>query len=96
MKRDQKKAGTTTTGSAGETADKTVKHLQLLLPAGVKFTDVYMDASDVAQELNISKRGVRNIRMSGKISYTNPFGKIYYYRQEIVAALEENKKPKKR
>lgn len=95
MKKDQKKAGTTATESVGETTDKTLEHLQLLLPPGVKFTDVYMDASDVAQELNISKRGVRNIRISGKISYTNPFGKIYYYRQEIAAVLEENKKPKR-
>jgi hypothetical protein len=95
MKKDQKNASTTALRSVGETTDQTVKHLQLLLAPGVKFTDVYMDASDVAQELNISKRGVRNIRMSGKISYTNPFGKIYYYRQEIAAVLEENKKPKK-
>jgi hypothetical protein len=74
---------------------RTVNQAQLILPPGVKFGDVYMDASEVAQELNISKRGVRNMRVSGKISYTNPFGKIYYYRQEIAAVLEENKKPKR-
>jgi hypothetical protein len=77
------------------TRKTTVIQAQLILPPGVKFGDVYMDASDVAQELNISKRGVRNMRVSGKISYTNPFGKIYYYRQEIAAVLEANKKPKR-
>jgi hypothetical protein len=69
--------------------------VQSVLPPGVKFDDIYMDASQVAQELNISKRVVRNIRISGKISYTNPFGKVFYYRQEIAALLELNKKNKK-
>ena len=73
----------------------TVKYLQLLLPPGVKFDDIYIDASQVAQELHISKRVVRNIRIAGRISYTNPFGKIFYYRQEIAGIMEANKKPKK-
>jgi hypothetical protein len=63
-----------------------------LLPAGTKFSDIYMDACDVAIELKISKRLVRNMRASGKLSYTNPFGKIWYYRQEIAEILEVNKK----
>jgi hypothetical protein len=50
------------------------KYKEMVLPPGVKFDDIYMDAPQVAQELNISKRVVRNIRMSGKISYTKPFG----------------------
>ena len=69
--------------------------MELLLPAGIKFDDIYMDAPQVAQELHISKRVVRNIRLSGKLSYTNPFGKIFYYRQEIAAIMEANKKGKK-
>lgn len=67
----------------------------LLFPQGTKFNDIYMDASDVALELNISKRLVRNMRVSGKLSYTNPFGKIWYFRQEIAEILEVNKKPRK-
>jgi hypothetical protein len=67
----------------------------LLLPQGTKFNDIYMDASEVAIELNISKRLVRNMRVSGKLSYTNPFGKIWYLRQEIAEILEVNKKPRK-
>lgn len=67
----------------------------LLLPAGTKFNDIYMDASDVAIELKISKRLVRNMRASGKLSYTNPFGKIWYFRQEIAEILEGNKKSRK-
>jgi hypothetical protein len=67
----------------------------LLFPSGTKFNDIYMDASDVAIELKISKRLVRNMRASGKLSYTNPFGKIWYFRQEIAEILEGNKKPRK-
>jgi hypothetical protein len=74
----------------------TEKKTQFVLPPGVKFDDIYMDASQVAQELNISKRVVRNIRVSGKISHTNPFGKVFYYRQEIAAILEANKKTKRK
>lgn len=85
---------TTTYKPAGE--KECEKYMELLLPAGVKFDDIYMDAPQVAQELNISKRVVRNIRMSGKVSYTNPFGKIFYYRQEIAAIMEAHKKAKKK
>ena len=67
----------------------------LLLPPGTKFNDIYMDASDVAFELKISKRLVRNMRASGKVSYTNPFGKIWYFRQEIAEILEVNKKSRR-
>jgi len=71
------------------------KPMKLLLPPGTKFNDIYMDASDVAFELKISKRLVRNMRASGKVSYTNPFGKIWYLRQEIAEILEANKKPRR-
>ena len=94
MKNNEKNTSTPNDALAG--IEKiTVKYLQLLLPPGVKFDDVYIDASQVAQELHISKRVVRNIRIAGKISYTNPFGKIFYYRQEIAGIMEANKKPKK-
>jgi len=94
MKNNEKNNSTPNDALAG--IEKiTVKYLQLLLPPGVKFDDVYIDASQVAQELHISKRVVRNIRIAGKISYTNPFGKIFYYRQEIAGIMEANKKPKK-
>ena len=66
-----------------------------LHPLGAKLNDVYMDAQQVAQELNISKRTVRNMRISGKLSFTTLFGKIFYYRQEITALLEANKILKK-
>lgn len=82
------------TASPGKrTSEKqAVSYMELLLPPGIKFDDIYMDAPQVAQELHISKRVVRNIRLSGKLSYTNPFGKIFYYRQEIAAIMEANKK----
>ena len=67
----------------------------LLLPPGIKFNDIYMDASDVAIELKITKRLVRNMRASGKLSFTNPFGKIWYLRQEIAEILEANKKTRR-
>ena len=86
--------------SPTETAPSTPMHnhtqtdtaANMLLPVGTKFNDIYMDASDVAFELKISKRLVRNMRVSGKLSYTNPFGKIWYLRQEIAEILEANKK----
>ena len=76
-------------------AKQAQRFLELLLPPGTRFDDIYMDAPQIAQELHISKRVVRNIRMSGKLSYTNPFGKIFYYRQEIAAIMEAKKKPKR-
>lgn len=95
MKQSIKRKKQTVISHSENPETATVKHLELLLPPGVKFNDIYMDAPQVAQELNISKRVVRNIRMSGKISYTNPFGKVFYYRQEIAAIMEANKKLKK-
>jgi hypothetical protein len=71
------------------------EYMKLILPPGLKFDDIYMDAPQVAQELNISKRVLRNVRVNGKISYTNPFGKVFYYRQEIAAIMEASKKAKK-
>ena len=68
----------------------------LLLPSGAKFSDIYMDASQVAQELNYGKRAVRNMRLRGVLSFTTLIGKLFYYRQEIAAILQANKVPKKK
>jgi hypothetical protein len=79
---------------------RTVKNVRtesvLLLPSGAKFNDIYMDSSQVAQELNYGKRAVRNIRLRGALSYTTLTGKLFYYRQEIAAILQANKVPKKK
>jgi len=96
MKRNEKNNGRTIPHPINASPKETGKNMKLVFPPGVKFDDIYMDASQVAQELNISKRVVRNIRVSGKISYTNPFGKVFYYRQEIAATMEANKKVKKK
>lgn len=96
MKRNETNNGRTILYPIDASPKETGKNTKLVFPPGVKFDDIYMDASQVAQELNISKRVVRNIRMSGKISYTNPFGKVFYYRQEIATILEANKMAKKK
>src|SRR6185437_17018311 len=61
------------------------------IPSGSKLNEVYMDAQQVAFELNISKRTVRNMRKSRKLSSTTLYGKIFYYRRELEAILEANK-----
>jgi hypothetical protein len=96
MKRNEKNNPRISPHPTDASPKETEKNTKLVFPPGVKFDDIYMDASQVAQELNISKRVVRNIRVSGKISHTNPFGKVFYYRQEIAAILEANKKPKRK
>lgn len=68
----------------------------LVLPPGVRFGDLYMDAAQVAQELNFSKRTVRNMRVSGKLSWTTLYGKVFYMRQEIAEHLLINKVPGKK
>lgn len=69
--------------------------LKFHLPPGVKFGDIYMDAPQLAQELNFGKRTISNMRNSGKLSFTTLFGKLFYFRQEIAAILEMNRKIKK-
>jgi hypothetical protein len=95
MKKSEKNNNSMAPKSRLSVRNTTEKYLSLLLPPGIKFDDIYMDASQVAQELHLSKRIVRNIRIAGKISYTNPFGKVFYYRQEIAGIMEANKKSKK-
>jgi hypothetical protein len=95
MKKNEKNNSRPVSQSMAAISKKTEIYLQLVLAPGVKFDDIYIDASQVAQELHISKRVVRNIRIAGKISYTNPFGKVFYYRQEIAGIMEANKKTKR-
>src|SRR5665213_3152404 len=61
------------------------------IPASSKLNEIYMDAQQVALELNISKRTIHNMRKRGKFSFTCLGGKIFYFRLEIVAMLEANK-----
>ena len=61
------------------------------IPPSSKLNEVYMDAQQVALELNISKRTIHNMRKRGKFSFTCLGGKIFYFRLEIVAMLEANK-----
>lgn len=65
------------------------------LPPGVKFGDIYMDAPELAQELNLGKRTISNLRNSGKLSFTRLSGKLFYFRQEIAEILEMNKRKRK-
>ena len=95
MKQATEMKGETRSSRKHTSGKQAVTCLEMLLPPGIKFDDIYMDTPQVAQELHISKRVVRNIRLSGKISFTKPFGKIFYYRQEIAAIMEANKKGKK-
>ena len=61
------------------------------IPANSKLNEIYMDAQQVALELNISKRTIRNMRKKGNLSFTWLCGKIFYFRLEIAAILEANK-----
>ncbi len=65
------------------------------LPPGSALSDIYMDGQQVSQELNLSKRTLREYRRLGKLSYTYFFGKIFYFKQEIAAMLAEATKHKK-
>lgn len=66
-----------------------------VIPAASKLNEVYMDVQQVAFELNISKRTIRNMRKSGKLSYTRLHGKLFYFRHELAEILEANKVPQK-
>jgi excisionase family DNA binding protein len=66
-----------------------------VIPAASKLNEVYMDVQQVAFELNISKRTIRNMRKSGKLSYTRLHGKLFYFRRELAEILEANKVPQK-
>lgn len=64
----------------------------LCLPPGTSLSDFFIDGSQVVQELYITKRTLLNWRSTGKISYCDEFGKIYYFKQEIAKILLKGKK----
>ena len=64
-------------------------------PSSSKLNEIYMDAQQVALELNLSKRTIRNMRKRGNLSFTRLCGKMFYFRLEIAAILEANKTPQK-
>jgi hypothetical protein len=64
----------------------------LYLPPGASLNDLVMDGAQVIQELFISKRTLLNWRSSGKISYTDELGKLYYFKQEIARILIAGRK----
>ena len=64
----------------------------LCIPPGTSLSDFFIDGSQVVQELFITKRTLLNWRGSGKVSYTDEFGKIFYFKQEIAAILLGSKK----
>lgn len=68
------------------------KEVSFCLPPGVKLSDVYVDQQDVAQQLKLCKRAIRNMRVAGKLSYTflEERGKYFYLAQEIAAILKAN------
>lgn len=83
------------TGTNKENDQKHPSEIEFHLPPGVKFGDIYMDAPQLAQELNFGKRTISNMRNSGKLSCTTLFGKLFYFRQEIAAILEANRRDRK-
>jgi hypothetical protein len=75
---------------------KQVKLNEVALPPGYTLSDLFMDGQQVMQELNITSRTLQNWRTTSKISYTKPFGKIYYFRQEIAGLLMKAKQSNKK
>ena len=61
------------------------------LPPGARLSDVFIDGPQVIQELFIHKRTLSNWRSNGRITYTNKFGKIFYFKQEIARMLIEGR-----
>jgi len=95
MKQTRGNKKVTVTPTTGDEMYHSGNKFTFFLPPGVKFSDVYMDAPQVAEELNVSKRTVSNMRTSGKVSFTTLFGKLFYFRQELAGILVANKIAKK-
>lgn len=66
------------------------------LPPGTRLSDFFMDGQEVMQELKISARTLQHYRTTGKLSYTNQFGKLFYFKQEIARLLMESRQQRKR
>jgi len=91
MKTNQQVKSGSNLSSINETTEDAERNFFYHLPPGAKFSDIYIDAQGVAEELKICKRIVTNMRKAGKLSYTTlDDGKIYYLRQEIAAMLKAN------
>jgi len=61
------------------------------LPPDFKLSDVFLDGQQVMQELNIKERTLQHYRTAGEISYTDAFGKIFYFKLEIASQLFEGR-----
>jgi hypothetical protein len=68
----------------------------LYLPPGANLSDLVMDGAQVIQELFITKRTLLNWCCTGKISYTDVLGKIFYFKQEIAQILLQGKQRRKK
>ena len=92
MKKNQPQQPTVTIRSPKQKPDAPEKQTLFCLPPGVKLSDVYIDQQDVAQQLKLCKRVIRNMRAAGRLSYTylEERGKIFYFVQEIAAILKDN------
>lgn len=66
--------------------------IRLYLPPGTDLNDIFMDGQQVIQQLFIHKRTLLNWRTSGKISYTDEMGKIFYFKQELAAMMIKGRK----
>jgi hypothetical protein len=92
MKKKQLQPSRTTIRSPKQKTDVPEKETLFCLPPGVRLGDVYIDQQDVAQQLKLCKRVIRNMRVAGKLSYTylEERGKYFYLVQEIAAILKAN------
>ncbi|KAA9038725.1 helix-turn-helix domain-containing protein [Ginsengibacter hankyongi] len=62
------------------------------LPPDFKLSDVFLDGQQVMQELNIKERTLQHYRTTGKISYSDSLGKIFYFKHEIARLLLEGRR----
>src|SRR5665213_847386 len=75
-----------------KSAKSLASKFSLYLPPGASLSDFFIDGSQVVQELFITKRTLLNWRSTGRISYSDEFGKIFYFKQEIARILLEGGK----
>jgi hypothetical protein len=92
MKKKQLQPSRATIQPPKQKTDVPEKETLFCLPPGVRLGDVYIDQQDVAQQLKLCKRVIRNMRVAGKLSYTylEERGKYFYLVQEIAAILKAN------
>jgi hypothetical protein len=98
MKKKENKPSNTQLPKPGQESlpesEEELVHLltRLHIPPGVALNDIFLDAQDMAQQLNTCKRVLNNMRKNGELSYTQftPKGKVYYLKQEAAARLWKN------